>query len=284
MPESIYGGIRLPLRLGTSLEDYSLFCIGNKDSQTLKNILLRHPTCSGHVYDPATSTCTPLPSSTSKFLMKRYVTVEKVKDAGTIGILVGTMGMEGYLKIIKHLKNIIKLSGKKSYTFVVGKLNAPKLANFIEIDIFVFVACPEETFVDTSDYYKPIATPFEVEMACNANRDWGDAYVTDFRELLPGGKHFREFSSRSTHCDVSLLSGKLRTLMDDKLIADSKNAIELKNKETALAIFHPFSSARFYAERTWKGLEQNLGETAVVSVKKGRSGLPISYSHELMDN
>ena len=38
---------------------------------------------------------------------------------------------------------LIKSVGKKSYTFVVGKINVPKLANFQEIEAFVLVACPE---------------------------------------------------------------------------------------------------------------------------------------------
>jgi len=69
----------------------------------------------------------------SRALMRRYYVMEKVRDAGTVGILVGTMGMAGFRDIIKHLKNILKLSGKKSYTFVVGKLNPQKLANFPEV-------------------------------------------------------------------------------------------------------------------------------------------------------
>jgi diphthamide biosynthesis protein 2 len=48
---------------------------------------------------------------------------------------------------------------------VVGKLNVPKLANFQEIDIFVIVACPENSLVDSKEFFKPIITPFELEIA-----------------------------------------------------------------------------------------------------------------------
>lgn len=68
--------------------------------------------------------------------MRRYFIVEKVKDARTVGILVGTMGMAGFRQIISHLKDILKQSGKKTYTFIVGKLNPPKLANFPEVILF----------------------------------------------------------------------------------------------------------------------------------------------------
>lgn len=62
--------------------------------------------------------------------------------------------------------------GKKSYTIVVGKLNTAKLANFMEVDIFVLVGCPENTLVDSTQYYKPIITPYEMELACNTQRYW----------------------------------------------------------------------------------------------------------------
>ena len=39
------------------------------------------------------------------------------------------------------MKAVIRKAGKKSYTFAVGKINVPKLANFLEIDAFVVVAC-----------------------------------------------------------------------------------------------------------------------------------------------
>lgn len=34
-----------------------------------------------------------------------------------------------------------------------------------EIDIFVVVACPENTIIDSKDYYKPLATPYELDIA-----------------------------------------------------------------------------------------------------------------------
>ena len=35
------------------------------------------------------------------------------------------------------------------YTIAVGKLNAAKMANFMEIDIYVLVACPENSLVES---------------------------------------------------------------------------------------------------------------------------------------
>ncbi len=74
----------------------------------------------------------------------------------------------------------------QSLRLQVGKLNVAKLANFAEIDIFVLVACPENSLIDSSEFYRPMVTPFELEVACNEAREWSGDYYTDFRELLPG--------------------------------------------------------------------------------------------------
>ena len=69
------------------------------------------------------------------------------------------------------------------YTIAVGKLNPAKMANFMEIDIFVLVACPENSLVESQvvcvcvcvympcdvrvqEFYRPVVTPFEMEVAC----------------------------------------------------------------------------------------------------------------------
>ena len=50
----------------------------------------------------------------------------------------------------------------QSYLFVMGKLNVPKMANFMEVDVFVLVACPENTLIDSkvwqSKFVKTIDT------------------------------------------------------------------------------------------------------------------------------
>ena len=73
-------------------------------------------------------------------LKQRYRVVQKVKDARRIGILVGTMGMSGYTKIISHLKRIIRKSGRQSYTIIVGKPNVAKLSNFSEVSLIFCVS------------------------------------------------------------------------------------------------------------------------------------------------
>lgn len=97
-----------------------------------------------------------------------------------------TISLASYLNIIDHLKRVIRASGRKSYLFVMGKLNVAKMANFMEIDCYVLVSCPENSLIDSKvnkkkiflhvnllhflfllqqEFYRPIITPFELEIA-----------------------------------------------------------------------------------------------------------------------
>ena len=40
------------------------------------------------------------------------------------------------------------------------------------------------------------------------------------------------------------------------------------------------TGAQFLHGRSWRGLEQKLGETEITNPVEGRTGLPVSYSHE----
>ena len=60
-------------------------------------------------------------ASTVALLTKRYWSVQRARDASIIGIIVGTMAVGQYRSALKRVKNIIKLSGRKSYMFLIGK-------------------------------------------------------------------------------------------------------------------------------------------------------------------
>lgn len=118
--------------------------------------------------------------------MRRYYMVEKAKDVRIVGIVVGILGVVNYLNIINRFKVMIKKVGKKSYIFVVGKLNVLKLVNFMEIDVFVLVACLENSFIDSLEFYKLVVIFFEMELVCNSNFEWDGSYVINFMEFLLG--------------------------------------------------------------------------------------------------
>ncbi|ORY66992.1 putative diphthamide synthesis protein-domain-containing protein [Pseudomassariella vexata] len=153
---------------GPDLHDHHLFHISTPPRSLLLTLSSRltslriYPTPSSPYNTPSEL---PDPSATPGILRRRYALVIRLATASIIGILVNTLSVKNYLPTITKLKEQIAAAGKKSYTIVVGKLNAAKLANFAEIDGWVVVGCWESGLVEQDGLWKPVITPFELSMA-----------------------------------------------------------------------------------------------------------------------
>lgn len=171
----------------SSLSECAILYVGG-ESLALTNLMLTSgPACQVVSYDPATRSTRVETGRTNRLLMRRYALIQAARDASVIGLLVGTLGVHSYLPLLAHLRKILRSrrSARKVYTVSVGKLNPAKLANFQEVECWVLVACPENTLVESKEFYKPIVTPYEMELALDENREWTGEYVLDLARLVP---------------------------------------------------------------------------------------------------
>ncbi|KAI1074855.1 putative diphthamide synthesis protein-domain-containing protein [Whalleya microplaca] len=165
------------------LATYHLFHISSPPTSLLLTLSSR--LASLHIYptpsSPYTATSTddpPDPSTTPGLLRRRYGLVIRLATASIIGILVNTLSVRNYMGTIAALRAQVAAAGKKSYTIVVGKLNAAKLANFAEVDGWVVVGCWESGLVEQDGLWKPVVTPFELALALRGDegRVWIGAW------------------------------------------------------------------------------------------------------------
>lgn len=178
-------GRQFHMEAAEELQDCSMFYVG-AEGLALTSFMLTWNRFPFSSFDPATGHGRRETLNVNRALMRRLYLVERARDAHVVGILVGTLGVAGYLDVLEHLHQLVRRAGKRSYTLSVGKPNPAKLANFLEVDIFVLVACAQNSLLDSSEFYRPIVTPYELELACNPAREWTGNYLTDFRDLLPG--------------------------------------------------------------------------------------------------
>ncbi|XP_015116325.1 2-(3-amino-3-carboxypropyl)histidine synthase subunit 2 [Diachasma alloeum] len=257
---------------GYKTEEYTAVFIG-ENNRTLASLAMSIPTKLW--YHTSGPEITKFDAVSSPWLKRRRYLVEKLKDAKTVGIVVATLGIKNYLEALSSIKQILKRKKKKSYIFSIGKINPAKLANFPEVDAFVVIACPESDIFDSKDYFKPLLTPFEVELAFNSSRDFSTHYCLDFRQILPGGSNFVEFEA-SEGPDLSLISNGIRT-DEPEVSTETMSALACKDDGT-VAIGK--AGANFLVNRSWQGLEQRIGEDDVKVAEKGRCGLPVNYENE----
>ncbi|XP_071447949.1 2-(3-amino-3-carboxypropyl)histidine synthase subunit 2 [Hetaerina americana] len=244
----------------------------------------------------------------NRFLRRRLYLVEKVREASVVGVVIGTIGREGYLASANRVMSIIREQGRKCYLLAVGRPTPPKLANFLEVDIFVVIACPEcaRELDIRGEFHRPVVTPYEVEAAFRVPSNdvdeedrwdkWaGLDFIPDFREFLPGGICYSEErdSNRSqrlgqNETDISLLSGRIRQVCvsgNDDGGQDAQGEavcvdVALRS-DMAIDVMHLGGGGEFLLGRSWKGLEVNKEENPLPStVQLGRIGTASGYITE----
>lgn len=188
-----------------ALKEYSIFHISEPPTSLL--LILSSRIKSLHIFPttPASSSSSPSSSSssppppthlasttTTPLLRRRYALITRLSTIPIFGILINTLSVSHYLQALQHCQRIISASGKKSYTFVVGKINAAKLANFAEIGGWVVIGCWESSLLEngSKEFFRPVITPWELEVALmrDGERVWGGEWVGDFGEVLERGK------------------------------------------------------------------------------------------------
>lgn len=163
------------------LADYKLFHITTPEPPHLLYLSTKFSSLT--IYEPMNNTTNsgPFPS-----MMKRYRYMHVARTAGTVGILVNTLSLKNTTQMIKMVTSKIRDAGKKHYMFVVGKPNVAKLANFESIDVWCILGCGQGGIIldQTNEFFKPIITPYELDMALNPMVTWTGQWVTDFEKML----------------------------------------------------------------------------------------------------
>ncbi|CAI8016030.1 2-(3-amino-3-carboxypropyl)histidine synthase subunit 2 [Geodia barretti] len=268
LPTSAVGPANSSIRFGRSFKldkpvtDVRMFYIG-REGRTLTNLLISYSRSQFYSYDPESGERRRESSAVNKALGKRYYLVQKAKEARTVGILVGTLGAAGSMEVMQRLKSLLRQAGKKYYTVAVGKLNVAKMANFMEIDVFVLVACPRTASWSLR------------------TREWSGEVITDYRELfsLPVLED-RPTEDEEEEPEFSLISGGLLPSRHprDSEREGEEGAVALR---ASMDVALPNSTgAEFLRGRGWKGLERRLGEGGVATANEGRRGVASAYSHE----
>ncbi|KAM3415840.1 2-(3-amino-3-carboxypropyl)histidine synthase subunit 2 [Cercospora zeina] len=169
-----------------TLQECSIFHISEPPTSLL--LILSSRIRSMHIFptDPHIASTITIEASTSQLLRRRYALITRLASVPIFGILINTLSVSNYLVALQHCQDLIRKAGKKSYVFVVGKVNAAKVANFSEIGGWVVIGCWESSLIESKDFYRPIITPFELEVALqsDAARQWGGEWIGDFSQLL----------------------------------------------------------------------------------------------------
>ncbi|KAG8363770.1 hypothetical protein BUALT_Bualt19G0056900 [Buddleja alternifolia] len=284
------GGLSWRLPKGRNMEEYLLFWIG-MDNPAFANLALTFNSCEIVRYDATEDSLMTDVSQQTKILKRRYYLVQKAKDANMVGILVGTLGVAGYLHIIHQMRELVTKAGKKSYTFVMGRPNPAKLANFPECDVFINVSCAQTALLDSKEFFAPVITPFEAMLAFERGSQWTGAYVLEFPELISSTPSV--VREESEEARFSFLQGGYVEDLDlrdneevekdgmSALVNATEKALQVRDEDSqSLTKSIPKSGAEYLARRSYQGLDIKESNSLPQKFLSGRSGKASGYKHE----
>jgi diphthamide biosynthesis protein 2 len=268
---------------------------------------------------PTTTSATPkaLQSNTAMALRRRYALLTSLSTCSIFGILINTLSVKNYLQTVSNIKDMIEMAGKKSYTFVVGKVNAAKIANFSEIGGWVVIGCWESSLIESAEFYRPIITPFELSLCLQGDNErvWSGEWRGDFNSLStqasnPGDEELDgqdvedergdggdlDSEEESEPPEFDLRTGRYvshsRPLRNMRPAQRATERVEGGNSTTSSALMKrangdlavingTVSPGAEYlkSQRTWAGLGSDFHENeASAAVEEGRTGVARGYT------
>lgn len=169
-----------------ALREYALFHISDPPTSLLLTLSSR--VAAIHIYptDTTSPTASSADRTTSMSLRRRYALLTSLNTTPIFGILINTLSVKNYMHILSHVQRQITAAGKKYYTFVVGKVNAAKVANFSEVGGWVVIGCWESSLIESKEFWRPMITPWELGIALQGDEErvWTGAWVADFEHVL----------------------------------------------------------------------------------------------------
>lgn len=182
--------------LESSLQAHELFHIGIPPPAL--QLILSSRFKQVKIFDPASPNRENVAENTAGILRRRYALLTSLSTASVFGILINTLSVANYMSVLSHVQSQISQAGKKSYTFVVGKLNPAKLANFAEIDGWVVIGCWESSLIGEKSFYRPVITPFELNLAMESDKErlWTGEWTADFTSILKQGHQLNKATDK----------------------------------------------------------------------------------------
>ena len=217
----------------SKLTDWHLFHISSPPEALILTLSSR--VASMRIFKPYAEQSSPsksLVENASLSLRRRYALVTRLSTASIFGILINTLSVRNYLSMVSSIQRQILAAGKKPYTFVVGKVNAAKVANFSEVDGWVVVGCWESSLVENAEFWKPVITPFELEVALMGDKErvWSGEWRGDWTDRKSHEKELETITGTTEERAIET-SDELESPKADECIESNEFSGELDSEE-----------------------------------------------------
>jgi 2-(3-amino-3-carboxypropyl)histidine synthase len=127
------------------------------------------------VVDPFQQTARDMTEVCRKLLRKRWINIERFKQAEKIGIIVGLKSSQMNISVARRLKELLEEKGHATILICATEVVPETLGSFTDLDAYVEISCPRISTDDQERYRKPILNPEEAMIALG-KKSW-EAYT-----------------------------------------------------------------------------------------------------------
>ncbi|CRH03857.1 diphthamide synthesis protein, putative [Plasmodium relictum] len=243
-----------------------------------------------------------------KILLKRYNLIEKCKNSDIFGIILGNVNLDKNIELRKLINYILRKNGKKCFIIVTNKINSAKLENFLDIEIYILLTCPENNLLELKDFSKKIINAYEFFIAYDYI-DWECKYVFEFYDLLNITTIKKEFENM--HKNKYFLwesANELTSLQDEEKnenqeknseenlilekydhLIDYNSCIPIEEQKKFIIKFHDKSQMCEYfinslkenEKREFKGVDMNYNINSIPEIVQGLKGIAQRYNSDM---
>uniref|UniRef100_A0A914X7R9 2-(3-amino-3-carboxypropyl)histidine synthase subunit 1 n=1 Tax=Plectus sambesii TaxID=2011161 RepID=A0A914X7R9_9BILA len=146
----------------------------------LESVMIQNPTVPAYQYDPYARKFTREEYDFDLMNRTRHNSIIRAQTAKTFGLILGTLGRQGNIKVLENLESRLRLAGKDHIRVLLSEVFPDKLKLFTEVDCWVQVACPRLSIDWGSAFDKPLLTPYELAAALKDVEYRTDSYPMDY--------------------------------------------------------------------------------------------------------
>lgn len=151
----------------------------------LESAMIANPSLPAYRYDPYSQKFTRERYDHKDMRRLRAHAIHTARNAQKWGLIVGTLGRQGSLRVVENIQKRLQDQGKQFTLVLMSEIFPDRLAQF-DIDAWVQVACPRLSIDWGYAFPKPLLSPYEAAVALgDAKEAWmdeekDDAYPMDF--------------------------------------------------------------------------------------------------------
>nr|NVI70988.1 putative diphthamide biosynthesis protein 1 [Cucujiformia] len=108
----------------------------------LEAIMISNPKIQAYRYDPYEKILTKEYYDHDMMMEIRKTSIDQSVNAGSFGVIMGTLGRQGSPKIVEHIRKRLLERNKKVVVILLSEIFPKKMELFHTIDAFVQIACP----------------------------------------------------------------------------------------------------------------------------------------------